>query len=159
MDAKTLREGLSHVPLPELPRSLPELADAALTSLSTDPASNQIILGGGIALKHIDHSVFPDVEEAPTGFASDVDRADYLHRICGAWDFDIYPEQGTFRLLKTWKDVFDRFPLSDSPAYHTFRRLFGWPDVPFAKNSSVRLTHEILDRAEGRGEDPYLRLV
>lgn len=111
---------------------------------------------------YIDYSVYPDVSDAselPDALVTMEDKADYIERICAAWDFDIYPERETFALLRTWKDVFDRFPMPESPAYHTFRRLFAWEDVPFVRNPTVRLTHEILDRLEGREPDPFLDRV
>ncbi len=49
------------------------------------------------------------------------DRADYVHRVCAAWDFGIVPEVLTFRLFRAWRDIFDRYPLPHSPAYHAFR--------------------------------------
>ncbi len=106
--------------------------------------------------QYIDHSVYPDVDELPDALDTKYQKADYIQRICAAWDFDVFPEPDTFRLLRGWQDVFDEFPMNESPAYHTFRRLFGWPDVPMQRNPFVRLTHEVLDRAEGRGPDPFL---
>lgn len=107
----------------------------------------------------IDHSVYPDLLDPPDALVTDEQKADYVHRICGAWDFDLYPEEATFDLLSTWKEIFDRYPLPESPAYHTFRRLFGWEEVPFTQNAFVRLPFEILDRLEGREPDPCFRLV
>ncbi len=110
---------------------------------------------------YLDLSVYPDVDpsELPERLDTDAQKADYVERICSSWDFDVYPEPATFALLRDWKTVFDNYPLAHSPAYHTFRRLFGWEDVPFEKNDFVRLTHEVLDRAEGRGPDPCFFLV
>lgn len=75
----------------------------------------------------LDLSVFPDLDEPPTMFVSDPDRADYVARICGAWDFDIVPTPATFRLFAGWRDVFDRYPLRDSPSFAAFRTIFRWP--------------------------------
>lgn len=108
---------------------------------------------------YIDHSVYPDVEEVPEVLSTLEQKADYIHRLCAAWDFDIYPEKETFAALRSWKEVFDRFPLPESPAYHTFRQIYGWEDVPLVRNTSVRLTYEILDRLEGRDPDPCLRFI
>ena len=108
---------------------------------------------------YIDHSVYPDVEVLPEELVTEEQKADYIHRICAAWDFDIYPEAETFHLLRQWKEVFDQYPLDDSPAYHTFRRLFDWEERTPAKNTTVHLTYEILDRLEGRDPDPCLSLV
>lgn len=112
-----------------------------------------------IETQYIDHSVYPDVSPLPEVLLTDGQKADYVHRLCAAWDFDIYPEQETFALLRQWKAVFDRYPIPESPAYHTFRQMFGWEDVPLVKNPTVRLTYEILDRLEGREADACLRFV
>ncbi|WP_156427154.1 hypothetical protein [Leptolyngbya sp. NIES-2104] len=53
------------------------------------------------------------------------DQADYVARICGAWDFGIIPTPETFLLFSTWREVFDGFPLLHSPAYAAFRSGFG----------------------------------
>ena len=45
---------LPEKPLPQRPRVLPELTEATLAALGTDPLSANIILGGGVALKHYD---------------------------------------------------------------------------------------------------------
>ncbi len=104
---------------------------------------------------YIDHSVYPDVDHPPEELATEEAQADYVERICGAWDFDIFPEPQTFALFKGWKDIFDRYPLPYSPAYHTFRHLMGWEAIPFPKEGVIcHTTWEVLDRLEGRGPDP-----
>lgn len=70
----------------------------------------------------IDHSVYPDVEHGE-GFEDDYDRADYVQRICAACDFGVPPDRDTVALFRGWRDVFDRFPLLDSPSYHALRAL------------------------------------
>ena len=110
----------------------------------------------------IDHSLYPDVagpDDLPDVLDTDEARADYVQRVCGAWDFDVYPERETFETLRDWRDVFDHFPLAHSPAYHEFRRRFGWPPVPVVRNPMVRLTYEALDRAEGREPDECAQWV
>lgn len=102
-------------------------------------------------LMYIDHSVYPDLEVPPDRFHDDAERADYIHRICAAWDFGIVPEVETFDLLGDWRQVFDRCPLPHSPAYHAFRAWFGWPA---AEKGTVLDTYaEWLDRREQR-DDP-----
>jgi hypothetical protein len=104
---------------------------------------------------YIDHSVFPDVSVLPDELVTDEQKADYVERICGAWDFDIYPEWETLELFRGWKEVFDRFPLPYSPAYHTLRRWMEWEDVSFPKEGIVcHLTYKVLDGVEGRDADP-----
>jgi hypothetical protein len=95
---------------------------------------------------HIDASVYPDVTP-PSAFSNDYERADYVQRICAAWDFGIVPDDQTFELFQGWRSVFDEFPLIHSPAYATFRAWFGWPHVA---GSVLRADYERLDRAEGR---------
>ena len=96
----------------------------------------------------IDHSVYPDVEP-PDDLPTDEDKADYIHRLCGAWDFGIVPEEDSVRELRGWKHVFDRFPVSGSPAYHAFRTWFRWEPVPSHAPLS-RMHWEALDAEEDR---------
>ena len=73
----------------------------------------------------IDRSVYPDVEP-PATLQSLADRADYMQRICAAFDFGVFPEETDWVTFAGWRDVFDRFPLPDSPGYHAFRHWYGW---------------------------------
>jgi hypothetical protein len=103
----------------------------------------------------IDASLYPDSDHPPRSLDSLADRADYLHRVCTAWDFHIHPQPETFETLRGWRDVFDQFPVSTSPAYHTFREWFGWPAVPSPRHlPSPRPTYLEMDQAEGRPPDP-----
>jgi len=95
----------------------------------------------------LDHSVYPDADAPPEELATLPDRADYLHRICCQWDYGLVPERETFDLLRTWKEVFDAFPVRHSAAYHTFRQLFGWPPVA---GRVLRATYQLYDLREGR---------
>jgi len=106
---------------------------------------------------YIDHSVYPDVEVLPERLTTPSEKANYVHRICAAWDFGLVPERETFDLFRTWLDVFDRYPLPYSPAYHAFRAWFGWSAVERAKILGTYA--EMLDRLEGRGEDPCRRSI
>jgi hypothetical protein len=78
----------------------------------------------------LDHSVYPDVSPPPDDLPTIEDRMDYVHRICSAFDFGIFPEETDWELFAGWKDVFDRFPMLDSPGWHTFRSWYGWEPVP-----------------------------
>ena len=73
----------------------------------------------------IDTSVYPDVDP-PDELRTAEEKADYLQRICGAFDNGLPPTAETLREFREWKDVFDQFPLSGSPAYHTLRDIYGW---------------------------------
>lgn len=103
----------------------------------------------------IDHSVYPDLDELPESFETVEDKADYVHRICSAWDYGVHPERETFALFEGWREVFDRFPVLASPAYHAFRSWYGWPRVAVpAGITGPTPRYIILDRLEGRGPDP-----
>jgi hypothetical protein len=74
----------------------------------------------------IDPSVYPDVEHE-NEFEDGYDRADYVQRICAACDFGVPPDRDTVALFRDWRDVFDRFPIPDSPSYHALRAHFAGP--------------------------------
>ena len=111
-------------------------------------------------MPYIDHSVFPDCEDPPHTLDTAEAKADYVHRVCSAWDFHILPEPETFCLFAQWKDVFDRFPLIASPAYHAFRAWFGWQPlaIPATLSRPTQL-YRVLDAKEGRAEDPCEQMI
>ena len=97
----------------------------------------------------LDHTVYPDLAEPPMDLPTLGDRADYVHRICGAFDFGVFPEETDWQTFSGWKDVFDRFPIADSPGYHTFRHWYGWE--PVAIEQRLGLPHwKEADMREGR---------
>jgi len=77
----------------------------------------------------LDHSVYPDLGAPPDFLTTPEEKADYLHRVCAAFDFGIFPDRDDWSRFATWRPIFDAYPLPDSPAYHTFRARFGWPSV------------------------------
>ena len=91
-------------------------------------------------MMYIDHSVYPEFDEPPDVLETDYDKADYVHRICTAWDFYIHPEPETFELFRGWKAIFDRFPVPN----------------PFP---GFTPQWEILDRLEGREPDPCESMI
>ena len=103
----------------------------------------------------IDYSVYSDLDRPPNSLDSDEAKADYVHRICSAWDYGVLPTPDTFELFARWRAVFDRFPVSGSPAYHAFRSWFDWPAMP---GSILQARYERLDRREGR-DDPLAPFV
>ena len=103
---------------------------------------------------YVDGSLYPD-EAPPASFDDSTTRADYLARVCGAWDFGIVPEPATLALLEDWRAVFDRYPLPASVAYHTFRALYGWPSIGPAAWFPPRTDSDV---REGR-DDPCVELV
>lgn len=98
----------------------------------------------------LDHSLYPDTAP-PSGPLSIEEKADYLDRVCAAFDHGVVPEDETLRELRTWKDVFDRFPVSGSSAYHALRACYGWEAVeqaPFFQQP----VYLKFDRLEGRSD-------
>lgn len=108
----------------------------------------------------IDASVYPDLDEPPTVLETAEAKADYVHRICSAWDHGVHPEPEVFQLLARWKAIFDDYPVATSPAYHAFRTWFRWEPVAFpARVSPPTPRYMHLDRLEGRGDDPCERMI
>lgn len=108
----------------------------------------------------IDDTLYPDLERPPDRLETPADRADYVHRVCAAWDFHVQPDPETFELLSGWKDVFERFPIVTSPAYHAFRAWFGWEPVGVPEGMLAPTPLYVhLDRREGREEDPCEGMV
>ncbi|MBI4266733.1 MAG: hypothetical protein HY657_20390 [Acidobacteria bacterium] len=104
---------------------------------------------------HIDTSVYPDVDTPPQSLDSVEERADYVHRVCSAWDYGIHPDEDTFALFSEWKDIFERFPIVTSPAYHAMRAWFQWEPVPVPTGLHPPTPRYVeYDRLEGRDEDP-----
>ena len=109
---------------------------------------------------YIDHSVYPDLDEPPETLDTLYDKADYIHRICTAWDYGIHPEPETFELFSGWRDVFDQFPVSTSPAYHAMRAWFGWSAVPWPPGILPPVPRWVhMDRMEGREGDPCENMI
>ena len=77
----------------------------------------------------IDATLYPDCEPPPDLADAGV-AADYLTRVCGAYDFGMPPRPEVIATLREMRGVFDQFPLLDSMAYHALRRWFGWPELP-----------------------------
>ena len=74
-------------------------------------------------IPEIDQSVYPDLDQPPAVLETPEAKADYVDRICGAWDFGVYPEQATFDLFAQWRDIFDKFPIITSPGLPRLSRL------------------------------------
>ncbi len=109
---------------------------------------------------YIDHSVYPDLDDLPEELSSIEDKGDYVHRICSAWDFGVWPEPATFALFSQWKEAFDRFPQPTSLGFHTFRELFGWEPIVVPEGLHFpEPNYKVLDDIEGRGPDPCEDMV
>jgi hypothetical protein len=109
----------------------------------------------------LDHSVYPEVDESelPTELKTVEEQADYIHRVCSAWDFYGFPpELTTLKLFSDWREAFESFPIANSPAYCglcdflQFRHVE--PEPYFG-----RLAWEVQDELEGRDPDPCLHQV
>jgi len=100
-------------------------------------------------MEMLDHSVYPDLSPAPDDLQTEAERADYVHRIWSGFDFGVFPEQADWERFSAWKDVFDRFPLPHSPAYHTFRSRYGWTPSPRGR-SGLMPGWKAQDLREGR---------
>jgi hypothetical protein len=105
----------------------------------------------------IDMSVYPDLDEAPVDLATPEAKADYIARICGAWDFGIPPERETIHLFRQWRDIFDHYPLLHSAAYAAFRALYGWPAM--AGGSLLMADYEAIDARWEHGDDPCVGMI
>jgi hypothetical protein len=104
---------------------------------------------------HIDGSVYPDWDSPPESLDSAEARADYVHRVCAAWEYGVHPDAETFAVFSRWKDIFDRFPIVTSPAYHAMRAWFGWEPTPVPAGLHPPTPRYVeYDRLEARGEDP-----
>ncbi|MBI2925255.1 MAG: hypothetical protein HYY24_06070 [Verrucomicrobia bacterium] len=99
----------------------------------------------------IDTSLYPDCEP-PTDLADESVAADYLVRVCGAYDFGMAPRPEVVATLREMRDIFDKYPLLDSMAYHALRRRFGWPELPHVGTPHNPATEQ--DCREGREPDP-----
>lgn len=53
----------------------------------------------------LDASVYPDMDVPPEELRSDEEKADYLQRICSAFDFGIFPEREDWQRLSEWRDI------------------------------------------------------
>ena len=78
-------------------------------------------------------------------------HADYLHRVCAAFDLGNFPEREDWERFAGWQAVFDAYPLPDSPAYHTFRAWFRWPPVAYG-TCGLTPPWRVQDLQEGRGD-------
>ena len=101
----------------------------------------------------IDGTLYPD-EDAPDNLDDPRVAADYLHRVCGAYDFGIPPTPGVVATLRQMRKVFDEYPVTGSVGYHALRRWFGWAEM--ASPVPPVLKSDQRDFLEGREPDPIL---
>jgi hypothetical protein len=70
-------------------RSVEPTAPSSLDSY----AREHRILRSGRHVMTLDHSVYPDIDNPPDDLPTPEDKAEYVHRICSAFDFGIFPER------------------------------------------------------------------
>lgn len=107
--------------------------------------------------EYIDESLYPD-EPAPDPQKAPLtpqEKAEHIHRVCAAWEFDILPETETLDTIRNWGEILERFPLPHHSAYHALRSICGLPPIP---GTFLEGPHEKWDLAEGR-EDPCVEMV
>jgi len=108
----------------------------------------------------LDASLYPDRDVPPTRLDLPEEKADYLHRVCAAMDFQVFPERATLEQLARWKDIFDRYPLPASPAYRALRWWFGWGAMEIPRGlPASRPPYLAMDAAEDRGTDPCESMI
>lgn len=105
----------------------------------------------GFVCRMIDDTLYPELETVPVDLPRPEDRAEFLDRLCAAWDFGVPPRTATVEMMRPWRDVFDRFPVPHSPSYHALRTWFRWPEVP-REPWFGSCIYEQLDAIEGRSD-------
>lgn len=109
----------------------------------------------------IDYSLYPELDESewPVDFTSLEEQADYIHRVCSAWDFYGFPpSRATLEGMQGWREAFSRFPILQSPAYCALCEVLGFPHGPPEPYlGSLRWEEE--DELEGRDYDPCLQML
>lgn len=80
----------------------------------------------------LDGSLYPDTN-VPDSLDTLADRADFLARLCSAWDFGVLPRQSTVNEIRKadWKSAVDACRLLTSPAYHLLRRWHSLPPLAY----------------------------
>ncbi len=97
----------------------------------------------------IDGTLYPDVAP-PARLGTDADRADFITRLCAAWDFGIVPDRETLVevMRPSWRSAVDLGQVLSSASYRFLRRRHGLPNLPF-----------LVDVPADIREDPSLAFV
>lgn len=109
----------------------------------------------------LDHSLYPDLDgsDLPDELVKVEDQADYIHRLCSAWDFYGWPPEPEFlNELQDWHEALIGFPLLQSPAYCALCDYLEIPHEP-PQPYPGKLTWELQDEQEGRDLDPCFFLI
>jgi hypothetical protein len=105
----------------------------------------------GPEIMPLDHSAYPELARPPDTLPTPETQMDYMHQFCAAFDFEIFPGREDWERFASWRQIFDAYPLPDSPAYHTFRARFGWPPVSRGTCGLVP-PRRVQDLREGRAD-------
>lgn len=89
----------------------------------------------------IDASLYPDVEP-PATLDDAAARADFIERLCGAWDFGLLPDGSTIVEVRSplWREAVDLARLLTSPTYHLLREWHRLPPLPFLGSAPAGMT-------------------
>lgn len=79
-----------------------------------------------------DYSLYPE-EELPQLPTSVTEKADFLARLCAAWDFGILPYPETVAEIRQahWREAVAECQLLTSIAYHILREWHQLPELPY----------------------------
>lgn len=74
-------------------------------------------------MEWIDGALYPDLDEPPAQLKTPEERADFIARLCSAWDFGILPLPETIAEVRRpeWREAVDRCRLLTSHTYHLLR--------------------------------------
>ncbi len=100
----------------------------------------------------LDATLYPDLDVVPDELNTDAEKADYLARVCAAWDFGVFPEPSTLALLAGMRAIFERFPVQNSPAYHALCERYGLAHC--GSGHVFRARYEVADAIDERS-DPF----
>ena len=98
----------------------------------------------------IDGALYPELDEPPMQLVTLNDRADFISRMCAAWDFGVYPVPETIVEVRKpeWREAVDRCRLLTSHTYRLLRRWHRLEQLPYLGFVPAFVR-----------DDPYLSLV
>ncbi len=84
-------------------------------------------------MEWIDGALYPELDESPRQLVTVGERADFIARMCAAWDFGVYPYPETIAEVRKpdWREAVDRCRLLTSHTYHLLRRWHGLEFLPY----------------------------
>ncbi len=80
----------------------------------------------------LDGALYPDMDP-PEELHALAEQADFLARLCSAWDFGLFPNPETVTEIRQteWREAVDTCRLLTSPTYHLLRNWHGLPPLPY----------------------------